>query len=67
MKFGKVPLAQAMGAVLGHTLRAGERVLKKGRVLSEEDLGALAAAGCSAIGLNSRSVGKIALACSHEI
>ena len=45
MKFGKVPLAQALGAVLGHTLHAGEHVLKKGRVLSENDLRVLGAAG----------------------
>jgi molybdenum cofactor cytidylyltransferase len=49
MKFGKVPLAQALDAVLGHTLRAGERVLKKGRVLSEDDLRALASAGLAEV------------------
>ena len=36
---------EAEGAILAHSLRAGERVLKKGRVLSAGDLEALAAAG----------------------
>lgn len=45
MKFGPVPTADASGAVLAHTLRAGERVLKKGLVLAPDDVAALAAAG----------------------
>jgi len=34
MRFGAVPVHDAVGAVLAHTLRAGDRVLKKGRLLS---------------------------------
>lgn len=46
MIFGPVPAERAAGAVLAHTLRLGERgVLKKGRVLSAEDVERLAAAG----------------------
>ena len=46
MKFGRIPLAEALGAVVGHTLRLGAAgVLKKGRRLTAEDLVALAAAG----------------------
>jgi len=45
MTFGAVPVQDAVGAVLAHTLRAGDRVLKKGRVLSAADVAALAAAG----------------------
>ena len=45
MRFGAVPVRDAVGAVLAHTLRAGERVLKKGRLLSAADVDALAAAG----------------------
>ncbi|HET9622600.1 MAG TPA: 4-diphosphocytidyl-2C-methyl-D-erythritol kinase, partial [Kofleriaceae bacterium] len=45
MKFGAIATADAVGAVLAHTLRAGDRVLKKGRVLSAADVAALAAAG----------------------
>jgi molybdenum cofactor cytidylyltransferase len=45
MKFGAVAVHDAVGAVLAHTLRAGDRVLKKGRVLSASDVEALAASG----------------------
>lgn len=45
MKFGEVPLSEAEGAVLAHSLRAGSRVLKKGSVLGAEDVAALAKAG----------------------
>ena len=37
--------ARRSGAILAHTTRAGDRVLKKGRVLSAGDAAALAAAG----------------------
>lgn len=45
MKFGAVSLAEAEGAVLAHSVAAGATRLKKGRVLSSEDLSALAGAG----------------------
>lgn len=45
MTFGAVAVRDAVGAVLAHTLRAGDRVLKKGRVLSESDVEALEASG----------------------
>ncbi|HMG24660.1 MAG TPA: NTP transferase domain-containing protein [Kofleriaceae bacterium] len=45
MTFGEVAVRDAIGAVLAHTLRAGDRVLKKGRVLSASDVEALAASG----------------------
>ena len=45
MKFGPVPVAEAAGAILAHSRRAGGRMLKKGRVLSAEDVAALAADG----------------------
>jgi molybdenum cofactor cytidylyltransferase len=45
MTFGAVAVRDAVGAVLAHTLRAGDRVLKKGRVLSAADVEALAASG----------------------
>jgi molybdenum cofactor cytidylyltransferase len=45
MKFGPIAVADAAGAILAHTTRAGDRVLKKGRVLSDDDAAALAAAG----------------------
>jgi|CXWL01.1.fsa_nt_gi molybdenum cofactor cytidylyltransferase len=45
MKFGRVPLAAAEGTVLAHALYAGDRLFKKGRSLSTDDLARLAAAG----------------------
>ncbi|MCU0681005.1 MAG: molybdopterin-binding/glycosyltransferase family 2 protein [Polyangiaceae bacterium] len=46
MKFGKAPLAEAEGALLGHTTRLpGAVVLKKGHRLGTDDLAALARAG----------------------
>ncbi|MFQ3623118.1 MAG: molybdopterin-binding/glycosyltransferase family 2 protein [Acetobacteraceae bacterium] len=49
MTFGEHPLAEAEGAILAHTTRAGDRVLKKGRVLTREDLALLAAAGIARV------------------
>jgi molybdenum cofactor cytidylyltransferase len=49
MKFGEVPLAEAQGAILAHSLRLGATAFKKGRVLSAADLEALAAAGVATI------------------
>jgi molybdenum cofactor cytidylyltransferase len=45
MRFGEVPLGEAAGAVLAHSLRLGATVLKKGRVLSPADIETIAAAG----------------------
>ncbi|HYM04683.1 MAG TPA: molybdopterin-binding/glycosyltransferase family 2 protein [Stellaceae bacterium] len=45
MRFGEIPLAEASGAVLAHSVKIGERSLRKGRVLSAEDVVALAATG----------------------
>jgi molybdenum cofactor cytidylyltransferase len=45
MRFGPVPLAEARGAILAHTHRLAGRVLKKGMVLDEAAIGALAADG----------------------
>jgi molybdenum cofactor cytidylyltransferase len=45
MKFGEVPVDEAVGAVLAHSLRVGEHILRKGRILSAEDVSALRAAG----------------------
>lgn len=45
MRFGPVPLAEAEGAVLAHSLGLAAGRLKKGRRLTAADLAALAAAG----------------------
>ena len=49
MTFGDLPTGTALGAINVHTLRAGERVIKKGRVLTTEDLAALATAGIASV------------------
>jgi molybdenum cofactor cytidylyltransferase len=49
MQFGSVPLSRARGAILAHSVRAGERLLRKGRVLTDDDLAALADAGLAEI------------------
>lgn len=45
MKFGEIPVQEAAGAILAHSLRIGKLTFKKGRVLSAEDVGAIAATG----------------------
>ena len=45
MKFGEVPLGDAEGAILAHSIRLTGRALKKGRMLDDTDLAALRAAG----------------------
>ncbi len=49
MKFGLIPLDQAPGALLGHSIRHDNGVFKKGRVLSEEDIDVLRAAGIETV------------------
>ncbi len=45
MKFGEIAVAEAAGAILAHSLRLADRSLRKGRVLTAEDVAALGAAG----------------------
>src|SRR5579862_6775832 len=45
MKFGEIPVGEAEGAILAHSLRLGATALKKGRVLSAADVDVMAAAG----------------------
>lgn len=47
MKFGSVALGDAEGAVLAHSLRLGRGKLRKGRVLTAEDVAAMREAGLS--------------------
>ena len=49
MKFGEVPVREAAGAILAHSLKLGATALKKGRVLSPADLELIATAGLSHI------------------
>ena len=45
MQFGRFPVAGAAGAILAHGIRQGALSLRKGRVLTTEDVAALTAAG----------------------
>ena len=49
MRFGPVPVTEAEGGVLAHSLAAGPARLRKGRRLSAADLATLAAAGVAAV------------------
>src|SRR5262245_14089586 len=49
MRFGSFPLGETEGAILAHSLRAGGRLLKKGRVLTQADLVQLREAGISEV------------------
>ncbi len=49
MRFGEVPVAEAEGAILAHSLKLGTTALKKARVLSRADLDVIAGAGLSRI------------------
>ena len=49
MRFGPVPVEEAVGAIAAHSVRSGEAVLKKGSVVSPEDVRRLQAAGISSI------------------
>src|SRR2546426_1163847 len=49
MRFGEVPIAEAEGAILAHSLKLGTAAFKKARVLSRADLDHIAGAGLSRI------------------
>ena len=45
MKFGAVPLKDALGATAVHSIRQGELVLKKGTLIGPKEVAALDRAG----------------------
>lgn len=49
MEFGKAKLSEAQGAVLGHSVKAGGTMLKKGKVLDAGDISALQQAGVTEV------------------
>ncbi|HLY56627.1 MAG TPA: NTP transferase domain-containing protein, partial [Stellaceae bacterium] len=49
MKFGPVPLAEAEGAILAHSLSVAGRQIRKGRVLTAADVAAIADAGIAEV------------------
>jgi molybdenum cofactor cytidylyltransferase len=60
VRFGDTPLAEAAGAVLAHSLKIPGRTIKKGRVLTEADVAALAAAGMNSVAAARIEPGEIA-------
>jgi molybdenum cofactor cytidylyltransferase len=49
MIFGRVPLGQARGALLAHSISVPERVLRKGHLIDDATLAELAAAGVESL------------------
>ncbi|HYC24649.1 MAG TPA: molybdopterin-binding protein, partial [Roseiarcus sp.] len=49
MKFGPVPVAEAVGAIVAHTIRSSALILRKGQVVTREHQAALTSAGFEAI------------------
>ena len=49
MKFGTMPLDEALGAFLAHGVRSGDLIFKKGRVLTADDIEALERAGVATV------------------
>src|SRR6185437_2580776 len=49
MKFGAVPVGEALGATAVHSIRQGDLVLKKGTLIRAEEIAALNAAGVKEI------------------
>ena len=49
MKFGAIPVGEALGATAVHSIRQGDLVLKKGTLIGEKEVAALAKAGVKEI------------------
>ena len=49
MQFDTVPVESARGAILAHGVRAGGKLLRKGRVLSTEDISQITQAGIESV------------------
>ena len=49
MRFGTFPLGETEGAILVHSVRAGGRLVKKGRMLTPADIAQLREAGISEV------------------
>jgi molybdenum cofactor cytidylyltransferase len=60
MRFGPVAVAEAEGAVLAHSLAAGDLRLRKGRTLTAADTAALAAAGVAEVTVARLEAGDVA-------
>lgn len=59
MIFGPVPLAEAAGSILAHSMHLKDTVLRKGRVLSSDDIAALAADGLTEVTVAQMETGDL--------
>ena len=59
MKFGAVPVREALGATAVHSIRTGDLVLKKGTLIRAEEIAALEAAGVKEIVVSRLEPGDI--------
>ena len=60
MKFGAIPVTDAMGATAVHSIRQGEFVLKKGTRIGPNEIAALKAAGVKEITVARLDAGDVA-------
>src|ERR1044072_3838890 len=60
MKFGPCPTEHAEHAILAHSLRAGERLFKKGHVLSGDDLALMRSSGIREVAIARLEDGDLA-------
>ncbi|HMF22745.1 MAG TPA: molybdopterin-binding/glycosyltransferase family 2 protein [Pseudolabrys sp.] len=60
MKFGAVPIADALGATAVHSIRQGDLVLKKGTLIGRAEVSALKAAGVKEITVARLDPGDVA-------
>src|SRR5215472_8568212 len=60
MQFGSVPVLNARGGILAHSLRANQKVLKKGRILTDHDVEMLLNAGFKTVIIAQLSAGDVA-------
>ena len=73
MKFGAVPVSEAVGATAVHSIRQGDLVLKKGTLIRAEEIAALQAAGVKEIVVARLEPGDVsdlpedALGLRHEV
>jgi molybdenum cofactor cytidylyltransferase len=58
VKFGQVPVEKAVGAVVAHSVRAGDAVVKKGTIISSEAATQLRRPALTRLPLRSLSPGR---------
>ncbi|MBT3551963.1 MAG: NTP transferase domain-containing protein [Rhodospirillaceae bacterium] len=59
MKFGPVPAGEAVGTILAHSTRLEGRIIKKGTVLSADDIAAITDAGIEQITVAALDAGDV--------